>query len=198
MLTKTLDFEKEISGFIPDNHQEANDQKVILEFIHRFQDDVLLRDNEIAHLTSSGFIMNPALNKVLLVHHNIRNTWAWTGGHADGDPNLLHVAIREAREESGVSEIRPLYEGIASIDILPVFGHERRGKYVSAHLHLSVAYILICDELQALRAKPDENTGVSWFETEKFTLQLFDAPDVYLYNKLIKKAISMANSTANL
>jgi len=134
--------------------------------------------------------MNPALNKVLLVHHNIRNAWAWTGGHADGDADLLRVAVKEAKEETGISSVYPLYENIASIDILPVFGHEKRGKYVSAHLHLSVAYLLICDELQATRSKPDENTGVAWFETDKFTNAYFDPSDVYLYNKLIAKAVN--------
>jgi len=61
----------------------------------------LLRDNEIAHITSSGFILNKSLDKALLIHHNIRNVWAWTGGHADGNSNLLEVAIQEAVEETG-------------------------------------------------------------------------------------------------
>ncbi|MCL2343348.1 MAG: NUDIX hydrolase [Firmicutes bacterium] len=183
-----MEFEAEILNFLPSNRQEINDKKVILEFIARFRDTVLLRENEIAHITSSGFLMNPELTKVLLVHHNIRGVWAWTGGHADGDPDLLRVAVREAKEETGVELLRPLSESAASIDILPVFGHEKNGKYVSAHLHLSVAYILICDEVQATRAKPGENTGVAWFKTEKFTEEYFDAPDVYLYNKLINRA----------
>ena len=144
----------------------------------------------------NGYKMNLTLDKVLLIHHNIRNAWAWTGGHADGDSDLLRVAIKEAKEETGVSAIHPLFEEIASIDILPVFGHERHGEYVSAHLHLSVAYILICDELQATRRKPDENTGVAWFETEKFTNEYFDSSDVCLYNKLIHKARERAKPGA--
>ena len=184
-----MDFEKEISRYAPQCEQEANDQKVILAFTHRFRDTVLLRDNEIAHITSSGFIMSPTLSKVLLVHHIIRNTWAWTGGHADGNPDLLQVAIKEAKEETGVLEVRPLSEKIFSIDILPVFGHKKNGRYVSAHLHLSIAYLLICDELQATKVKPDENTGVAWFETGKFTNQYFNSVDVDLYHKLIKRAL---------
>ena len=183
-----MDFEAAIGGFAPSNAQEAGDQRVILGFINRYRDNVLLRDNQIAHITSSGFIMNPERTKVLLIHHNIRDAWAWTGGHADGDSNLLGVAIREAREETGVCAVYPLHEQIASIDILPVFGHEKNGGYVSAHLHLSVGYLLICDALQATRAKPDENTGVAWFETGKFTRKYFDASDVYLYRKLIERA----------
>ena len=193
-----MDFEREIFDFKPSNNQEINDKKVIVKFIQQFRDDVLLRNNEIAHITSSGFIMNPELNKALLIHHNIRNTWAWTGGHADGDSDLLRVAIKEAEEETGVSIISPLHEEIVSIDILPVFGHEKKGSYVSAHLHLSVAYILVCDEFQSIKIKPDENTGVAWFETDKFTNENFTPSDVYLYGKLIKRACEHMSQTLNM
>lgn len=183
-----MDFAKEISAFAPQCEQEESDKKNILDFINRFNSNVLLRDNEIAHITSSGFIMNPELTKVLLVHHNIMKTWAWTGGHADGDPDLLHVALKEAREETGVLKIQPLQSAIASLDILPVFGHWKKDRYVSTHLHLSIAYLLVCDENQAFHIKPDENTGVAWFDTDYFTKEHFNDSDVHLYNKLIGRA----------
>ena len=94
-----MNFITEISEFIPNNAQESQDKKVILDYIKQYQRNVLFRNNEIAHITSSGFIMNPALDRVLMVHHNIRNTWAWTGGHADGDANLLYVAIKERKKK---------------------------------------------------------------------------------------------------
>ena len=49
-------------------------------------------------MTSSGLIFNKNLDKILMVHHNIYNTWSWTGGHADGEDDLLKVAIKEAKE----------------------------------------------------------------------------------------------------
>jgi len=183
-----MDFIKEISAFIPRCEQEERDKKNILDFISHFSSNVLLRDNEIAHITSSGFIMNPELTKVLLAHHNIMKTWAWTGGHADGDPDLLHVALKEAKEETGVLGIQPLQPAIASLDILPVFGHWKNGRYVSTHLHLSIAYLFVCDEDQAFHIKPDENTGIAWFDTDYFTKEHFNESDVYLYHKLIDRA----------
>ena len=188
------DFVKAIADFIPGCEQEESDKRVILDYIRRFPDTVLSRENEIAHITSSGFAMNPALNKALLIHHDIMGKWAWTGGHADGDAELLRVAIREAREETGVLDIHPLFEDIASVDILTVAGHERRGRYVSAHLHLSVAYILICGEVQPIRAKAGENTGAAWFGADYFTSEHFDAGDVHLYGKLIERAHSLRTS----
>ena len=183
-----MDYIKSIEIYNPFNEQEIQDKKVILNYIKQFGYNVLLRDNEIAHITSSGFIMNSALDKVLLVHHNIRNVWSWTGGHADGDEDLLYVSIKEAKEETGIIDIHPLLDKIASIDILPVYGHFKNSNYVNAHLHLSIAYILIADEKNELRICSEENSGVEWFSIKKFTNEYFDKNDVYLYNKLISFA----------
>lgn len=181
-------YREAIAAFQPANEQEAGDQQAILWYIDLMGDSVLLRENQLGHLTGSGFIMNEALDKVLLVHHNIRNAWAWTGGHADGDGDLLAVALREAMEETGVTAVRPLAADIASIDILPVFRHQKRGRYVNAHLHLSAGYVLICDEREALHVKPDENSGVRWFPAKAIAAPMFSEDDVYLYTKLIRWA----------
>jgi 8-oxo-dGTP pyrophosphatase MutT (NUDIX family) len=183
-----MSFIKQIVDYIPTNNQEEQDKKVILDYAKCFPDNILLRENEFAHITSSGFIMNKELDKVLMVHHNIRNAWAWTGGHADGEDDLLNVAIKEAREETGINHVVPYIEQIASIDILPVFGHMRKGKYVSAHLHLSIAYILIASDEDKLAINKDENSGVCWFGIDRFTKDYFDEQDLYLYGKLIQRA----------
>lgn len=188
-----MEYIKAINNYIPINEQEFQDKKVILNYIEHFGNMVLLRENEIAHITSSGFIMNKTLDKVLLVHHNIRNVWSWTGGHADGDEDLLYVSLKEATEETGIINIHPLINQIASIDILPVFGHIRKSKYVNAHLHLSIAFILIADENNEVRICPEENSGVEWFSIDKFTNEHFDKSDVYLYNKLISFAHKSIN-----
>lgn len=185
------EFMKQVTEFIPTTTQERQDKRIILDYMNLFSHNILQRDNEFAHITSSGFIMNKTLDKVLMIHHNIRNKWAWTGGHADGDTDLLYVAIKEAIEETGVNDIAPHIKSIASIDILPVYGHTRKGKYISTHLHLSIAYILIANENETLIVKEDENSDVRWFELDKFTEDYFDINDVYLYNKLIQKALKL-------
>ena len=53
-----------------------------------------------------------------MIHHNIYNSWGWTGGHADGDSDLIKVSIKEAKEETGIKEARPNNNDICSIDIL--------------------------------------------------------------------------------
>ncbi len=185
-----MNYKEAIERYKPINEQEASEKKVILDYINQYPHNILLRDNEFGHLTSSGFIMNKELTKTLMIHHNIYNTWAWTGGHADGDEDLLYVAIKEAKEETGVTKIEPLTNEIASIDILPVWGHVKKGKYVATHMHLSVAYILIADEAQELYINEAENSGVKWIEIEEMKQYCKEEKMLPVYYKLIERAKS--------
>ncbi len=162
-----MPFIDQVKSFIPTNDQEKNDKAIILEYIEHFQDTLLTRDNRIAHMTSSGLILNENLDKMLMIHHNIYDTWTWTGGHADGDRNMLEIAIKEAQEETGLKQIQPLDDDIASIDILPVWGHYKRGAYVSAHLHLNTSYILIADDTHTLNTNLEETSGVKWIDVKE-------------------------------
>lgn len=179
---------EEIMKFEPQNSQEENDKRVILDYINQFPTTILTRENEFAHITSSGFIMNSDLTKVLMVFHNIYNTWAWTGGHADGDGNLLNVAKKEALEETGITSVKPLTEKIISLDILPVNGHFKHGRYVSTHLHLSIAYVLLADESEPLHIKEDENSGVAWIDVEKLSEYCKEEHILPIYEKIIGRA----------
>ena len=182
-----MNYIDEINNYVPKDEQEIQDKKVMLNCIELFPHNILLRDNEIAHITSSGFVLNESLSKCLMIHHNIRNSWAWTGGHADGNPDLLAVAIREAFEESGIV-VTPISSSIASIDILSVFRHFKGEKYINSHLHLNIAYLFIANDTEKTTVKPDENSKVEWFPIERINPELFTDRDVYLYKKLVKQA----------
>ena len=178
----------EIRAYTPQNEQEAADQRLILEYIRLFPDNILTRDNEIAHLPSSGFVVNADGTRVLMAHHNIYKVWAWTGGHADGEGDLLSVALREAREETGVEHIRPLSPAIASLDILPVWGHVKRGKWVPSHQHLNVSYLLVADERDALQIREGENSRVGWLPAERLLEDTNEWQMDGVYAKLLARA----------
>ena len=178
----------EIRAYTPQNEQEAADQRLILEYIRLFPDNILTRDNEIAHLSSSGFVVNADGTRVLMAHHNIYRVWAWTGGHADGEGDLLSVALREAREETGVEHIRPLSPAIASLDILPVWGHVKRGKWVPSHQHLNVSYLLVADERDALQIREGENSRVGWLPAERLLEYTNEWQMDGVYAKLLARA----------
>lgn len=179
-----------IRAYVPQDAQEAADRAMILDYIARFP-DILSRNNPIAHISSSGFVVNAGASKVLMAHHNIFRVWAWTGGHADGETDLLSVALREAREETGAVHILPLSTEIASVDILPVWGHVRRGKYVCAHQHLNVSYLLTADEGDPLRPRAGENTQVAWLDAERMLEITNEWQMDYVYTKLLDRARSL-------
>ncbi len=186
----------EIRAYQPRDGQEAADRKMILEYIARFPDSILTRENEIAHMTSSGFVVNADATRVLMAHHNIYRVWAWTGGHADGEGDLLSVALREAREETGAVHVRPLSAEIASLDILPVWGHVKRGKYVCAHQHLNVSYLLLADEADPLRPRAGENTRVAWLDAARLLEFTNEWQMDGVYTKLLNRARTLLKQRA--
>ena len=169
------------------NEQEEHDREVMLRLLETMP-DIFERKNETAHFTASSWLVNKEHDKVLLIYHNIYQSWSWTGGHADGEKDLLAVAKREAMEETGVTDIRAIMDDIFSIEILTVDGHIKRGSYVPSHLHLNVTYLLEADEKEVLRIKPDENSGVRWFPLEE-ALKACTEPWMveWIYTKLNKK-----------
>lgn len=160
-----MDIREAIERYQPFNEQEEHDKALILRALHE-EKDIFTRDNTLAHMTASAWVVNPKHDKALMVYHNIYNSWSWLGGHADGDKNLLDVAIREVKEESGVVDVRPVSTDIFSLEVLTVDGHIKKGQYVSSHLHLNVTYLLEVDDQDPLFVKPDENSGVRWFSLD--------------------------------
>ena len=168
IMENKINLKKEIESYDPYNEQEENDRKLMLEYIDTFK-DVLTRENKMCHFTASNWIVNRERTKVLMVYHNIYKSWAWTGGHADGDSNLLRVALKEAKEETGLENLKVLKNGIFGLQILTVDSHIKRGKFVSSHLHLDCCFLLEADEEDTLKIKEDENSGVKWIDIEKIT-----------------------------
>ena len=156
-----MELREKIEKYVPYNEQEEKDKNTILKYMDAFE-DTLTRNNEFGHFTASAWVVNKERTKVLMIYHNIYKSWAWTGGHADGESDLLSVAVREVKEETGVENVKVLDDDIFSLEIVCVNGHIKRGKYVSSHVHLNVTFLLEVDENETLRIKEDENSGVKW------------------------------------
>ena len=178
---------EQIANYIPYNEQEERDQNLILNWIEE-QENAFSRENKMAHMTASAWVVNPERSKVLMVYHNIYDSWSWLGGHADGEKDLLSVALREVKEEAGISKVRPVSKDIFSLESLTVDGHVKKGTYVSSHLHLNVTYLLEADPEETLSVKADENSGVAWFSPEEALARSTEPWFVErVYTKLLKK-----------
>ena len=147
---------RQIENYPPSNEQEEKDKALILGWISN-NENAFSRENTVAHITASAWVVNKDRSKVLMVYHNIYNSWSWMGGHADGETDLLSVAIREVKEEAGISNVRPVSEEIFSLESLTVDGHVKKGNYVSSHLHLNITYLLEADSEEQVSVKADEN-----------------------------------------
>ena len=180
-------FRKTVEDFLPYNEQEERDKEMLLQYLSSGE-SIFFRESLGAHMSASAWVVNRAHDKVLMAYHNIYNSWAWTGGHADGETDLLKVAVREAMEETGIRTVRPVTDDIFSLEVLTVDGHEKKGTYVSSHLHLNVTYLLEADDREVLHMKEDENSAVGWFPVEE-CLMAVNEPWMRerIYGKLLDK-----------
>lgn len=182
-----VQLKKQIEEYQPFNEQEEKDKDEILRQICASK-SILTRENKNAHFTVSAWIVNKDRRKVLMAYHNIYRSWAWLGGHADGNADLKHVILKEIEEESGLTEVRFVSEDIFSLEILTVAGHEKKGEYVSSHLHLNVTYLLEADMETPIRIKEDENSQIGWISVDEISKKSTEKWFVdRIYSKLCEK-----------
>ena len=177
-----------IVRFSPRDGREEREKAMILELAAQYGDGILSRESDFAHMTASSIIVSPDRKRTLMAFHKIYNSWAWTGGHADGESDFEAIARREAQEETGIMNLRRLGDGPASLEILPVWAHIKRGKHVGSHLHLNVSYLFEADESLPLRIAQDENSAVGWIEVDKLCQFVSEPPMILIYERLLSRA----------
>lgn len=135
---------------------EAEAVAFIMEFV-RAHPDALHRSQTLGHLTGSAWIVDPGRKRALLTHHRKLDKWLQPGGHADGDPDLRAVAMREAAEETGVRGLRFVSERIYDVDRhwIPARGE------VPGHWHLDIRFMIEADPAQPL-VVTDESHDLAW------------------------------------
>ncbi len=184
------DIKKSLESYTPFNEQEKKDKALIL---HELKNEkILYRSSLNEHITVSAWVVNRSYDKVLMAYHNIYNSWAWLGGHADGEADLKKVALKESTEESGVRHAEIAYDDIFSVEILTVDGHIKNGEYIPSHLHLNFTYLIVADENDPLRIKKDENSNVAWLSFDE-AISKSNEPwfKQNIYPKLIKKTLNL-------
>ena len=143
------------------NHKTNNSEEVnFLEQITKFvqeNPDCFERSLLIGHVTGSAWIVDKSRQFTLLTHHRKLDKWFQTGGHCDGDSDVLNVALKEAQEETGLSDVQILSSKIFDIDIHEIL--ER--KDIPAHLHYDVRFLFEADMNQTFTVS-SESTDLAW------------------------------------
>jgi 8-oxo-dGTP pyrophosphatase MutT (NUDIX family) len=156
-----LDILNELELYKPDNKIEKEYKKMIIEFINN-NNICLGSKNPNGHLTASAWIVNYDRNKTLLHNHIAFNKWIQLGGHTEDNENIMNAALREAREESGLSSLEILSDNIFDIDVhkIPARGHRKE------HYHYDIRYILEASDSEKIK-KSHESNKIEWLDRTK-------------------------------
>ena len=137
----------------------VKDRECMLEALRLGKD--LLSRYMLMHFTASAFVVNPSRTKMLVVYHKIYDGLIYPGGHADGESDLLSVAVREVMEETNVKP-KVLQESIFAISVLSARSHVKGKEYVPSHIDLDLIYLMEASEEEVLKFRLDESSDVRW------------------------------------
>jgi 8-oxo-dGTP pyrophosphatase MutT (NUDIX family) len=146
----------ELAAYRPRDERERLMAERLRAFVEA-EPDCFERSLGSGHLTGSAWVVDRPLQRALLMHHRKLGKWLQPGGHADGDSDLRRVALREAREESGLRGIALACSSIYDVDV-----HEipaRPGE--PAHLHYDVRFAFFADPAEPL-SPSEESHQVAW------------------------------------
>lgn len=176
---KNIMLVQQLECYCPSDHQEQDFKAQMLEFIAD-NPDCFERSLAIGHITASSWIVNKDHSHALLMHHAKLQQWFQLGGHCDGNPNVLDVAIKEAQEESGIMAIEPLSESIFDIDIHLIPANSKE----EAHYHYDVRFLLqVVSDEQVI--KNNESKELRWIGKNYDDLPTRSESVVRMFNKWV-------------
>ena len=164
-MTLNQDAQKKLFDLLLAYEPQSSDQiqlkEQFINFIHEHP-QCLARDNFYGHITASAWVVDIACEKALLTLHRKIGLWLQCGGHAEGDPDLMRVAMRELSEESGLVDLKPIIPGIFDLDLhrIPAVGQD------PSHLHFDVRFFLQLQQAQPLVIS-EESIDLAWYSAEE-------------------------------
>lgn len=147
-----------LDAYTPMYPEEGVCKQLMLDVL-KHCDDCFLRSCRVGHFTASAFLLNKGKTAVCLMHHAKLDKWLQLGGHCDGDPDILNVAIKEAKEESGIQNIRAITREIFDIDIHLIPSRPED----PAHYHFDIRFLLHAYDDDTL-IKNHESHALRWVD----------------------------------
>jgi len=144
---------EKLYAYNPEDPKEIMNKILFVDFIKSHK-DCFERNCKPGHITASSWIVNFDNNQFLLTLHKKLHQWLQLGGHSDGDPNPLNVAIREAQEESGIQHFH-----IVTNDIFDLGVHY----FAPEHMHYDVRFLLQAADPNEHITISEESLDLQWF-----------------------------------
>lgn len=154
-----------LATYQPLTVEQGTIQAKIMTFVQDHPNS-LARNNYYGHVTASAWVIDPTGEKALLTLHRKIGLWLQLGGHTEDDPDLLAVALREVKEESGFTNLKSVIPGVFDLDIhrIPEIGSE------PSHYHFDFRFFLQLQTHQPLIIS-EESIDLAWYTPEEI-LQL--------------------------
>lgn len=154
----------ELINSLKDYHTPFQDETdYIKRFLFLLSDEPCFERTHLpGHITGSAWIVDSSRTQVLLVHHAKLNKWIQPGGHADGDENILGVALKEAEEETGLNEFKILDDTKPfdiDIHLIP------QRKEFPEHFHYDVRFIMEANPKEQIFVS-EESHDVKWIKLD--------------------------------
>ncbi len=154
-----------------------------IDFLEKGQNQ-FVRTNLDKHIVAGAYLLNKSLDKILLTHHKALGIWLPFGGHSDGESNSLNVALRETREESGITNINIGNGEIIDVDIHTIPENKKRQE--PEHKHIEIRFIFTTTEDKFVMS--DESNAVAWFSISKFK-EMISVGDYYSGGERVAKKL---------
>jgi 8-oxo-dGTP pyrophosphatase MutT (NUDIX family) len=151
----------ELNRYQSSDARERSMLERILKFVQE-NPNCFERSLHIGHITASALIINKQKTHTLMTHHQKLDKWLQLGGHSDGEPNTLNVALREAIEESGLKTIEPISEDIFDVDVHDIPARKNE----PAHFHYDIRFLFEADDKEKLIIT-NESNDLRWIPLDR-------------------------------
>lgn len=177
---------QQLQQYKPVDSSELQSRDVVLEFVRNyprcFENDCLP-----GHITGSALVVDHNKTYALLNHHRKHGLWIQFGGHSDGIPDPIITAIRESKEESGLSTLAQIsgLEGIFDIDVHQIPANTK----MPAHIHYDIRILLVADRNEPVM-KSAESHDLKWVRLED--IRRYNTEQAF--SRMIRKVIVLRDT----
>ena len=163
MATPTRALIAELDRYVPVDATEARHHRAIKAHLVHAKSPFSRTRLEPGHITASLFIVDAKAKRVLLHHHRRLGRWLQMGGHLEPGESPAQAALREGREESGLSDLEPAGSGIFDLDVhaIPAHGEER------GHFHYDIRYAARTRAPQSIAMNEGESSELAWVDFDR-------------------------------